>query len=90
MPLEKLAAELNDGQQSTTEPDLHITEKIRLAVLNDKSLSSEAKKVKIITFGEKVTLKGSVKSGQEKKSIERMAARIAGEANVINEIVIVP
>jgi osmotically-inducible protein OsmY len=90
MPLEKLAAELNEGQQSQTEPDLNTTEKIRQAILNDKSLSGAAYKVKVITFGGKVTLKGSVKSGQEKKSIENLAARIAGESNIINEIVVAP
>jgi len=90
MPLEKLAAELNEGQQSETEPDLHTTKKIRQLLVNDKSLSGDAHKVKIITFGGKVTLKGSVKSGHEKKSIERMAAGIAGETNIISEIVIAP
>src|SRR5947207_3061814 len=68
--------------------DRAIMQKIRQAVMADKSLSSYAHNVKMIAQGGKVTLKGPVHSEAEKQSIEQKATEVAGAGNVTNEITI--
>ena len=54
--------------------------------MKDKSLSTNAHNVKIIAQGGTVTLKGPVRSEEEKQSVEQKAAEIAGKDNVKSEI----
>ncbi len=77
---------LTAGDQSNSAADVKITAQIRQAVMADKGLSFMAKNVKIITINGKVTLKGPVKSDQERSAIEVAAKRIAGDAQVDNQI----
>jgi hyperosmotically inducible periplasmic protein len=55
----------------------------------DKSLSTYAHNIKVMTKGSKVTLKGPVRSAEEQKTIEAKATEIAGVGNVTNNISIV-
>ena len=82
--------ELIAGQQGETKGDREITQKIRRAIVTDKSLSTNARNVKIITVGGMVTLKGPVRSEEEKRTIEEKAAQIAGNGNIKSEIGIAP
>src|SRR5664279_4697415 len=82
--------ELTADQQGETKQDREITQKIRRAIVNDKSLSTYAHNVKIITVGGMVTLKGPVRSEEEKKAVEEKAAQIAGNGNIKSEIGIAP
>ena len=82
--------ELTAEQQGETKQDREITQKIRRALVNDKSLSTYAHNVKIITVSGMVTLKGPVRSEEEKKAVEEKAAQIAGNNNVKSEIGIAP
>jgi osmotically-inducible protein OsmY len=82
--------ELTADQQGETKQDRDLTQKIRRAIVKDKSLSIYAHNVKIITVGGMVTLKGPVRSEQEKKIIEEKASQIAGSANITSEIHIAP
>jgi hypothetical protein len=66
--------------------DRDITAAIRRAVVADKALSFTAKNVKIITVGGKVTLRGPVKSDEEKSSIEQKAKAAPGVADVDNQL----
>lgn len=84
----KTAATADQGKNSTTDRDT--MQKIRKAVMADKTLSTYAHNVKIISQGGKVTLKGPVRSEEEKSSIEKMATDVAGAGNVTNEITIKP
>ena len=77
---------LTAGDQGGSEGDRKITQQIRQAVMGDKALSFMAKNVKIITINGKVTLKGPVKSDQERAAIETAAKRVAGDAQVDNQI----
>jgi hyperosmotically inducible periplasmic protein len=77
-------------QQKMNPADRDITKKIRSAIHNDKSLSTYAHNVKIITQDGKVTLKGPVRSDEEKASIEAKAAAIAGEGNVTDQLEVAP
>ena len=70
--------------------DREIMQKIRQSVVGDKTLSTYAHNVKIISEHGKVTLKGPVRSEEEKKSIEQMATTVAGDGNVTNQITIKP
>lgn len=73
-------------QQSQDTSDLAITRRIREAIHDDKNLSTYASNVKIITQDGKVTLRGPVRSKEEKNDIEAKAVRVAGRENVINEL----
>jgi hyperosmotically inducible periplasmic protein len=73
-------------QQKMNPNDREMSRKIRAEIMKDKSLSTYAHNVKIITQDGKVTLKGPVRSQDEKTSVETKAAGIAGDGNVTSEI----
>jgi osmotically-inducible protein OsmY len=50
-------------------------------VISDKSLSTDAHNIKIIAQDGNVTLKGPVKSEEEKQALESKAAEVAGGAD---------
>ncbi len=77
---------LTSGDQSNSREDIKITQQIRQAVIKSDSLSITAKNIKIITIGGKVTLRGPVKDAEEKRTIDKLAKSIAGEANVDDQI----
>ncbi len=78
--------EATADQQKNNRSDQDITQQIRQAIMKDKSLSTYAHNVKIITQDGQVTLKGPVRSEDEKKAIEAKATEIAGESKVTNEL----
>ena len=77
-------------QQKENSSDRDITQQIRQSVMKDKSLSSYAHNVKIISENGKVTLKGPVRSDEEKAAIEAKAAAIAGQDKVTSELEVKP
>ena len=77
-------------QQKENKADRETTRRIRSAIMKDKSLSTYAHNVKIITQDGKVTLKGPVRSDDEKTSIEAKAASVAGADNVIDRLTVAP
>ena len=77
-------------QQSNTSNDVELTRKIRKALTDDKSLSTYAHNVKIITKNGVVHLKGPVRSQEEKDSVAAKATEIAGASNVKNDLTIKP
>jgi len=77
-------------QQKMNPTDREITKKIRAAIHEDKSLSTYAHNIKIITQDGKVTLKGPVRSEDEKRNIAAKAAAVAGDGNVTNQIDVAP
>jgi len=74
------------GDQSENEADRTISQNIRQALTADDSLSTNGKNAKIITVDGKVTLRGPVKSDQEKAAIAAKAQQIAGVKNVDNQL----
>jgi hyperosmotically inducible periplasmic protein len=76
--------------QSNKAADLDLTKRIRQSVMADKALSTNAHNVKIVTVNGNVTLNGVVRSEDEKSSIEKMAADIAGQSKVTNDLKIAP
>lgn len=69
--------------QGETEEDLRISSEIRKSIVSDKSLSTNAHNIKIMTAAGKVTLRGPVKSAHEKSKIEGYA-KIAGVGSIDN------
>ena len=56
----------------------------------DKNLSTYAHNVKVITRHGEVTLKGPVRSEDERQVIEAKAVEVAGQGRVANELTIAP
>jgi len=77
---------LTPMDQSNKPQDLSISREIRKALMNDAQLSIEAKNIKIITIDGAVTLRGPVKTEQEKADIQAKAAQVAGGANIHNQL----
>jgi len=79
------AGEVTAGQQKENTNDRELTAKIRRSLMEDKSLSTYAHNVKIITQNGAVTLKGPVKSDAEKKSVVEKAVAVAGSADKVTD-----
>jgi hyperosmotically inducible periplasmic protein len=77
-------------QQRMNPSDTAITRKIRAEIMKDKSLSTYAHNVKVVTQDGKVTLKGPVRTSEEKAAVEEKATTVAGNGNVTSELEIVP
>lgn len=78
----------SQAKENTSDRDT--AKKIRHAIMADKSLSTYAHNAKVIAQGGKVTLKGPVRSEEEKQALETKAAEVAGAGNVTNELTVKP
>ena len=76
--------------QKETTSDRDLTQNVRKAIMADKSLSTYAHNVKVISQNGTVTLKGPVRSEDEKQAIAAKASEAAGNAKVVNELSVVP
>lgn len=74
-----------DQQRSATS-DQELTRQIRKAIASDKSLSTYAHNVKITTQDGQVTLRGPVRSEEEKRVVESKATEIAGAGKVTSDL----
>lgn len=72
--------------QSESEADRTITQKIRQAIMSDGALSTDAKNIKIITIKGVVTLRGPVANSEEKDAIARKVSDVQGVVKVDNQI----
>lgn len=79
-------ANVTPMDQSNSEIDVELTQRIRKAVMADDSLSFTAKNAKIITRAGRVTLRGPVGSAAEKEAVNRHAVRAAGVEHVTNQL----
>jgi hyperosmotically inducible periplasmic protein len=83
--------EVTADQQKMNAADRALTAKIRRAVIADKSLSTYAHNVKIISQNGTVTLKGPVHSDDEVTSIIAKATeRAGGPDKVVNQMSVKP
>lgn len=74
--------------QSNAKADRDTTARIRKDLMADKSLSSYAHNVKIVTVNGTVTLKGPVKSEDEKAKIAQIAGNTVSADKISNEITV--
>jgi hyperosmotically inducible protein len=79
------AGQATADQQKNNSSDRELTKNIRRSIMADKSLSSYAHNVKIISQNGAVTLKGPVKSEDEKNSVLAKAAAVAGGADKVTD-----
>lgn len=77
-------------QQKMNPADRATTQKIRKAIHDDHSLSTYAHNVKIISRDGKVTLRGPVRSEEEKSALQAKAAAVVGAENVTNQLEVMP
>jgi osmotically-inducible protein OsmY len=75
-------------QGKNNQADRELMRNIRRALLDDKSLSSYAHNAKVIAQGGKVTLKGPVRSEEERRAVEEKATAVAGQGNVTNNLTV--
>ena len=81
---------LTADSQKMDKADRDLTKNIRHAVIADKTLSTYAHNVKIISRDGMVTLKGPVRSDEEKAAVEKAATGVAGEGKVTNQLMVAP
>lgn len=79
------SGEVTADQQKANAADRDLTKKIRQSVIADKSLSTYAHNIKIVSQNGTVTLKGPVKSDDEKKAIVAKAVAIVGSADKVTD-----
>jgi hyperosmotically inducible protein len=77
-------------QQKENASDRELTRKIRRALMQDKTLSSYAHNVKVIAQGGQVTLKGPVRTEDERRIVEAKATEVAGAGHVTNQMSVAP
>jgi hyperosmotically inducible protein len=70
--------------------DRDAMQKIRKSLVDDKTLSTYAHNVKVIAQNGRVTLKGPVRSEDEKRTVEQKAAEVVGQDRVTSEITVQP
>jgi osmotically-inducible protein OsmY len=72
--------------QKNDKPDIKITADIRKSIVDDKTLSTNAHNVKIITRKGAVTVRGRVNSDDERKAVISKAEEVAGQGKVTDEL----
>ena len=90
LPVPLVAADpISANDQSNSADRIETTRKIRQSLVNDESLSVAAQNVTVVTTDDGiVTLKGSVKSKEEKETVSKIARSVAGAARVNDELII--
>lgn len=76
-----------DKQSNATE-DRHTAAQVRKAIVADKDLSTYGHNVKVIVANGTVTLKGPVKSDDEKQKVAADAASIVSADKVANQLTV--
>jgi osmotically-inducible protein OsmY len=77
-------------QQKNAPNDRDMARQIRKALVDDKSLSTYAHNIKVVVQNGQVTLRGPVRTEDEKRSAEAAATAVAGAGKVTNELEIAP
>ena len=88
---DRSSSEPTADQQKMNKEDSELIKKIRTAILDDKSLSTYAHNVKVISQNGTVTLRGPVHSEDEKKNVVAKAVDVTGSRDrVRDEITVKP
>jgi osmotically-inducible protein OsmY len=86
---DRVQGSVTADQQQNNKSDLETSRQIRRAIMADKSLSTYAHNIKIVTQQGKVTLRGPVRTETEKETVQTNT-EVAGAANVTSTITVVP
>lgn len=79
---------IDPTSQSENTDDRMITQAVRKALIDDGSLSSNAKNVKVITINKEVTLRGPVNNSGEKDRVVKIVKQVSGVKKVNDEIIL--
>jgi osmotically-inducible protein OsmY len=82
---DRSAAEATADQQKSNAADMKMTQTIRRSIAADKSLSTYAHNIEIISQNGVVTLKGPVKSDAEKTAVVAKAVAATGSADHVTD-----
>ncbi len=82
---DRSADQVTADQQKMNPADRDLTKNIRKSIMADKSLSTYAHNIKIISQNGSVTLKGPVKSDDEKRAVLAKAVAVAGSADKVTD-----
>ena len=74
--------------QPNAQGDRMLAQQVRKAIISDKDLSSYAHNVKVIVANGTVTLKGPVKSDDEKKLRPEHGPSVAGAGTISNQLTV--
>jgi SH3 domain-containing YSC84-like protein 1 len=83
---DQAASATTADQQENGKSDLELTASIRRSIVADGSLSTYAHNVKIVVQNGVATLKGPVRTAEEKTAIEAKAAAVVGQDHVVDQI----
>jgi osmotically-inducible protein OsmY len=70
--------------------DRTITQRVRKSLIADKSLSTYAHNVKVVTVNGRVTLNGVVRTDEERAAVEAKAVSVVGQGSVENDLKVAP
>jgi SH3 domain-containing YSC84-like protein 1 len=87
---DQAASATTADQQRNGKTDLQLTASIRRSIVADGSLSTYAHNVKIVVQNGVATLKGPVRTQDEKAAIEAKAAAVVGQDHVVDHMEISP
>jgi hyperosmotically inducible protein len=74
--------------QTTAKADRMLLQQARKAIIADKGLSIYAHNVKIIALNGSITLKGPVKSDEEKQKVASDVASVVGADKIANQLTV--
>lgn len=83
---DKSGATKTPQDQSNQAQDRKLLASIRRAIVGDKSLSTTAHNAKVIVKGGAVTLRGPVKSAEEKAQVESLTRQVNGVTKIDNQL----
>jgi hypothetical protein len=83
---DRAASATTADQQGNDKSDLDLTASIRRSIVADSSLSTYAHNVKIVVENGVATLKGPVRTEQEKATIAGKAAAVVGQDHVVDQM----
>jgi osmotically-inducible protein OsmY len=89
---------MNKAEQKNTQPtaqnqsnekaDRELAAAVRKAIVRDKSLSTNAHNVKVVAKDGTVTLRGPVRSDDEKTKVSQLTRQVEGVSNVDDQLLV--
>lgn len=77
---------LTPQKQTNSDSDIEVLAAVRRAIVDDSNLSTAAHNVKIMVVKGVVTLRGPVKSANEKAQVEKLTRKVAGVLKIDNRL----
>jgi osmotically-inducible protein OsmY len=74
--------------QSNEKADRELAAAVRKAIVRDKSLSTNAHNVKVVAKDGTVTLRGPVRSDDEKTKVSQLTRQVEGVSNVDDQLLV--